>query len=98
MVSTPEEITYNSPGLPMTQNKTKKPIARKLLRLFTKIFDVKKRTAIRRVGSAKKKRKGHSKIKKHIKCKLYKWITRHPQVLQSPIYIDCLKVIFDDQT
>ena len=29
---------------------------------------------------------------------MYKWITRHPQVVQSPISNDCLKVLFDDQT
>ena len=29
---------------------------------------------------------------------MYAWITRHPQVVQSPIFNDCLKVIFDDQT
>ena len=29
---------------------------------------------------------------------MYTWITRHPQVVQSPISNDCLKVMFDDQT
>ena len=29
---------------------------------------------------------------------MYAWITRHPQVFQSPISNDCLKVMFDDQT
>ena len=29
---------------------------------------------------------------------MYAWITRHPQVFQSPISNDCLKVVFDDQT
>ena len=29
---------------------------------------------------------------------MYTWITRNPQVVQSPIYNDCLKVMFDDQT
>ena len=46
----------------------------------------------------KKKLKGHSKINDHIKCNLYAWITRHHQVVQSPIYNDCLKVMFHDQT
>ena len=46
----------------------------------------------------KTKRKGHSKINEHIKSNLYAWITRHPQVIQSPISNDCLKVIFDDHT
>ena len=46
----------------------------------------------------KKKRKRHSKINKQIKRNLYKWITRHPQVFQSPISNDYLKVLLDDQT
>ena len=29
---------------------------------------------------------------------MYAWITRHPQVCQSPISNDCLKVMFDDKT
>ena len=29
---------------------------------------------------------------------MYAYITRHHQVLQSPISNDCLKVMFDDQT
>ena len=37
------------------------------------------------------------KKNEQIKRKLYKCITCHPQVVQSPIYNDCLKVIFDDQ-
>ena len=28
---------------------------------------------------------------------MYAWITRHPQVVQSPISNDCLKVMFGDQ-
>ena len=44
------------------------------------------------------KYKGYSKINEQIKRNLYTWITRHPQVVQSPIYNDCLKVMFDDQT
>ena len=45
-----------------------------------------------------KKRKGHSKTNDHIKCNMYAWIKLHPQVFQSPISYDCLKVMFDDQT
>ena len=45
----------------------------------------------------KTKRKGHSKINEQIKRNLYTWITRHPQVVQSPISNDCLKVVLDDQ-
>ena len=29
---------------------------------------------------------------------MYAWITRHPQVVQSPISNDCLKVMLNDQT
>ena len=29
---------------------------------------------------------------------MYSWITRHNQVVQSPISNDCLKVMLDDQT
>ena len=46
----------------------------------------------------KTKQKGHSKINEQIKRNLYTWITRHPQVVQSPISNDCLKVMLDDQT
>ena len=46
----------------------------------------------------KTKQKGHSKINEHIKRNIYTWITRHNQVVQSPIYNDCLKVMLDDQT
>ena len=45
-----------------------------------------------------KKKKGHSKINDQIKRNMYACITRHPQVVQSPICNDFLKVIFDDQT
>ena len=46
----------------------------------------------------KTKRKGYSKINEHIKRNMYACITHHPQVVQSPIYNDCLKIMFDDQT
>ena len=46
----------------------------------------------------KKKRKGQSKINEQIKRNLYTWIARHPQVFQSPISNDCLKVMLDDKT
>ena len=45
----------------------------------------------------KKRRKGHSKINEQIKRNLYTRITRHPQVVQSSISNDCLKVMLDDQ-
>ena len=46
----------------------------------------------------KTKRKGHSKINEQIKRNMYTWITRDPQVFQSPISNDCLKVMLYDQT
>ena len=39
-----------------------------------------------------------NKINEKIKRNLYKWITRHPQVVQSPISNDFLKVVLHDQT
>ena len=36
------------------------------------------------------------KINEHIKRNLYTWITRHPQVVQSPISNYCLRVMLDD--
>ena len=57
MVSTPEEVTEVSTSLRITQTKVKKPSAWKSLCLFTNIFDVKKRTAIHRVESAKSERR-----------------------------------------
>ena len=32
-----------------------------------------------------------------IKRNVYKWITRHPQVVQSPLSNDCLKIMLDVQ-
>ena len=55
MVSTTEEITNDSPSLPMTKTTVKKRSARKSLCLSTKIFNVKKRTDICLVGDAKLK-------------------------------------------
>ena len=46
----------------------------------------------------KLKRKGHSKINEQIKRNIYAWITRHPQVVQSPISNYYLKVVLDDQS
>ena len=98
----------------MPQTTVKKPSARKPLRLFTNIFDVKNISSIRHVGAAKSKyraikfgsslcknktkQRGHSKINDQIKRKIYTCITRHPHVVQSPIFNYCLKVIFDNKT
>ena len=45
-----------------------------------------------------KKRKGNSKIYEQIKKSLYNWIMHHPQVVQSPIINDFLKVNIDGNT
>ena len=86
----------------------------KSLCLFTNILNVIPKAAKRRFVAAKSKqksmkvcnslwtkktkRKGHSKINDQIKRNLYTWITRHPQVVQSPISNDCLKVVLYDLT
>ena len=57
MVLTTEEVTYDSPNVPMTSTTIKKPIARKSLCLFTNILNVKKKTTKRRFGAAKSKRR-----------------------------------------
>ena len=55
MVSTPEEVTDDSPHLPMISTTVKKPSARKSLCLFTNILNVKNKTVKRHVGAAKPK-------------------------------------------
>ena len=37
-------------------------------------------------------RKGHTKINADVKKYIYNWILQHPQIVQSPIANDCLKV------
>ena len=46
----------------------------------------------------KKKRTGYSKINEQIKKYLYNWIIHHPQVVQSPIANNGLKVKIDGYT
>ena len=114
MMSTPEGVIDDSPNAPMASTPVNKPSARKSLCPFTNILNVKNKTAKRRIGAAKfkrraikvgnslwtkkTKRKGRSKINEQIKFNIYAWITRHPQVVQSPISNDFLNVMFDDQT
>ena len=43
-------------------------------------------------------RKGNSKIYEQINKSLYNWIMNHPQVVQSPIVNDYLKVKIDSHT
>ena len=75
---------------------------------------MKNKTAIRQFGSAKSrhneikagtipwalkpKRKINSKIKNQINKFLYNWIMHHPQVVQSQIFNDFLKVNIDGHT
>ena len=53
ILSTPEEVTDNSPNVHMSSTPVKKPSARKSLCLFTKILDVKPTTSKRRFVAAK---------------------------------------------
>ena len=108
MIYNPEGFTYDSPISPMKSTPLKKPSARKSLCLFNNLLVVKKKTATRRVGAARSKRKeikygttpwalkqnrkGNSKIDDQIKKSLYNWIIHHPKVVQSPIVNDFLKV------
>ena len=50
------------------------------------------------MGIEKKNRKGNSKIDERIKKSLYNLIMHHPQVVQSPMVNDCLKVKIDGPT
>ena len=75
---------------------------------------MKNKTATRRVGAAKYKRKAikygttpwsleqkrevSAKINYQIKKSLYNWIMHHPQVVQSPIFNYCMKVNIDGHT
>ena len=113
MVSTTKIFTNESPISPITSTPIKTPRAQTSLCLFTNILDVKK-TAYHQVRSAKskgkaikfrntpwalkQKRKGNSKIDEQIKKSLYNWIMRHPQVVQSSTFNDCLKVIIYGHT
>ena len=45
-----------------------------------------------------RKKKVNSEINNQIKKSLYNWIMRHPQVVKSPIFNDCLKVNIDGHT
>ena len=98
----------------MTSSPVKKTSARKSLCLFSKILDVKPKTARPRFVAAKSKRKAikvgnslwtnkikrkwHSKINEQIKRNLYAYITCNHRVVQSPISTYCLKFLLDNQT
>ena len=112
MVSTTEGFIDNSPNVPLTYTPVKKQSAGKSLCLFTKILDVKPKAAKRHIVAKESKRramkvgniklnrkikqKRHLTINEQLKRNLYAWIKCHTQVFQSPISIDCLKVMFDD--
>ena len=55
MVSTPEELTDNSPIFTMKPIPVKKSSAQKSLCMFTNILDVNKKTAYRQVGATQSK-------------------------------------------
>ena len=55
ILSTPEEVTYDSPNVPMKSTLVNKPSARKSLFLLTNILNVKNNTAIRLVGAEESK-------------------------------------------
>ena len=57
MVSTPEGFTFNSPISPINPTPVNTPSAQKSLCMFTNILYVNKKTAYRRIGAAKSKRK-----------------------------------------
>ena len=111
MFSAFEKFTDNSPMSPGPPIIVKKCSARKSLRLFTEVLDVKKKAAVRRVGAARsknkatragsmswsriKKRKVHTKINAQVKKYLYNWILQHSQALKSPLSNYCLKSSID---
>ena len=108
MVSNPDIFTNNILTLPGPSVTVKNPSARKLLHIFTELFDIKSKTAVRRVGADKSKRKEiragnmlwssitkrmvHTKISERLKKYMYNWILQHPQVLQSTVDNGCLKL------
>ena len=111
MVSTSGRFTDNipmSPGPPMI---FKKISARKSLRLFTEVLDIKNKTSVRRLGAAKSKRKeiisgsmlwliitnrkGHTKINEQVEKYIYNWILQYSQAVKYPISNYFLKVYID---
>ena len=80
MVSTPERFTDNSPISPGSYVTVKNPSAIKSGSML---------------WSSIKKSIGHTKINELVKKYLHNWILQHPQVVQSPIAYDCLKVSID---
>ena len=100
--------------LPWYQNQSRNHVLENHCVFFTNILDVKKKTANCWVGDAKSKRKaikygntprglkqnqkGNSKINEQINKSSYNWIIHNPQVVQSPIVNDFLKLNIDGHT
>ena len=93
------------PGPPII---IRNPCAIKSLCVFTEFFDSKKKAYVRQFGYAKSeckaiipgsmswssilKKIGHTQIHEWVKKSIYNCILQHPQILQSTIANDCLKV------
>ena len=89
----------------------RKRIARKPLRLFTEVLDVKNKGTVCQAGHSKYefksiravsvlwsiilKRRGHTKTNEQVKKYLYNWILFHTHAVQSPITNDFLKFPID---
>ena len=108
ILSTPEGFIDNIHNVPLTSTPVKKPSARKLLCLFTNILDVKPTTAKRRFVAAKYRHKvmkvcnslwtKTNQNEKGIQKSMSISNVICTQVVQSPIFNHCLKVLLDDQT
>ena len=93
---------------------TKNSSARKFLSQIYKLLEVKLKTSVQILGASITnheeimngtylwysitKWKGYKHINAHIKQGVYNWILLHPQVVQSPIENDFLKVSVDGHT
>ena len=107
MVSTPEGFSEKIPISSGPYVSIKQPKAIKSLRQFSTTLDVKPRTVVIRLFTAKlkrksirsgsqlcyktKKRQGHTTINEDVNVAFYRWILRHPQNFKSPIDNDCVK-------
>ena len=114
MVSTPEVFSENSPLSSGPFMSTKQPKARKPLCKFATTLNVKPKTYIHRICADKSKCKeiiscsqvwskipniqGHTKINEHVNIAFYYWILCHPQIVQSPIANNCLKITINRKT
>ena len=113
MVSTPDRFTYNSPMSSVPSVPVKQPNAIKSLHHFSETLDIKPKTAVCRLCTAKSnhkeirtgitlwssisKRHRHTKINLCLKRDFYNWILQHPQVVQSPRANYCIKLSINIQ-